>query len=157
MTAKQQPTEFMPAERASEKEVVKAFESILKIEVLHKILNLLPDSILILNAQRQVVYGNAAALHRLSVVSPDKVLGLRVGEALQCLHLEEAVSGCGTAKFCLQCGLPKALLQAPLKRRWPEKCHVVTKGGDALDMRVRTDDFEIDGDRYTVFVISDIA
>jgi PAS domain-containing protein len=156
MNNEDRKTEFLPAERASEKDVDRAFEKILKIPMLNQILNLLPDSVLILNAQRQVVYGNDAALRRLSVVSPDKVLGMRIGEALNCTRIDEAPGGCGTDSVCRQCGFPKAHLKAPLRSRRPEKCHVVTKGGDSVEMRVRTSDFEFDGDRFTAFVISDI-
>ncbi len=41
-----------------------------------------------------------------------KALGLRPGEALQCIHADDEPSGCGTTKFCSTCGAAIAIVSS---------------------------------------------
>ena len=103
-------TYFAPPERANTEEInlhaVKFFDD---TQLCH-VLNAIPDPVIILNWARQIVYANQSFLQALEVPDIPSVLGLRTGEALDCIHSHEMEGGCGTSIFCRECGAAKATL-----------------------------------------------
>jgi len=99
-----------PPERASAAEVAADHQTLLQEPTLQRLLESLPEPAMILNQQRQVVLANQK-LAALLDAEPEELLGSRPGEILNCIHSREGAGGCGTSKFCAQCGVARTILE----------------------------------------------
>jgi hypothetical protein len=72
--------------------------------------NFFPLPLLVLNNHRQLVFANQACLTMLGLSSVEDFLGRRPGEILQCAYSGLEPGGCGTSRFCRECGLVRAVL-----------------------------------------------
>ena len=122
-------------------------------------LNAIPASVLILNSNNQIVYGNNALLKTLCIQDLAQVTGLRPGELLGCGHSFEGVDGCGTSIFCSACGVFNSIQAC---RREESQCESecslnLKKTGVALAFKVTSTPLCIEGERFTVMVLCDIA
>ncbi|HVP44771.1 MAG TPA: PAS domain-containing sensor histidine kinase [Terriglobales bacterium] len=153
-------TEFAPAARAAPEMVARQAAHFTGSRIFLQLMDYVPDMVLVLNSERQIVYANKAVLqvtHR-----PDRalVLGLRPGELFGCKHGHESEAGCGTTRFCSCCGAVKAILQSQSGRSASEECHLnVNEGGGerALDLRVWAWPVTFNKEQFTFFCIADIA
>jgi signal transduction histidine kinase len=103
-------TYFASAKRASEKELTMEIEIVSKNPIVQGLLHLVSGSLAVLDTHRQIVALNDSFLQLLGIDNPGKALGLRTGEAVQCIHSHEAPNGCGTTKFCRTCGTAVAIV-----------------------------------------------
>ena len=99
-----------PAERASDAEVAADHQKLLQEPLVQQLLDSLPEPAMILNPQRQVVLADGLAA--LLNAEPEQLLGRRPGEILHCIHSQECAGGCGTSKFCAQCGAGRAIWES---------------------------------------------
>ncbi len=153
-------TQFAPAERADQAHVLEISHYFNSGSPLGTLLNLVPEVILILNRQRQVVFANRAALEFAGLQEMESVLGMRPGELLRCKHGHEAPGGCGTTEFCRYCGAVNAILESRDGTPSMQECHMVVErdeGEESLDLRVWARPLEIKDEALTFFAISDIA
>jgi signal transduction histidine kinase len=150
-------TDFLPAERAQADAIAASFTRIERFGGLTRILDAVPDSIIILNEHRQIVFANRAMLGLLRIEDLDDVLGARPGEVLNCVNSGKNPGGCGTTEFCRECGTPKVLAAAAKHGFGVEECRILRKNGDALDLRVHAAALELEKTRYTVFTAADVA
>jgi signal transduction histidine kinase len=153
-------TQFAPAERADRARVLEISHYFNSGSPLSTLLNLVPEAILILNRQRQVVFANRAALEFAGAEEMESVLGMRPGELLHCKHAEETAGGCGTTAFCHYCGAVNAILESQEGEPAVEECRVtVEKGGvdESMDLRVWARPLELQDESLTFFAITDIA
>src|SRR5689334_19777476 len=86
------------------------------------LIDAMPSPVLVLDARRQVVAANPAALGMLGL-SLDEVLGHRTGEVFGCLNWRSGPGGCGTAAHCRNCGALHAIQAAqndgePITKTW---------------------------------------
>ncbi len=73
------------------------------------ILDGLPEPTLLLNEHRQIVVANRAASQLAAKLGGSgEVAGLRIGEALGCVNVENGPDGCGTTPQCPHCGAGRA-------------------------------------------------
>lgn len=84
----------------------------------------LPTPLLVLNAYRQLVFANAAALRFLGLETVKDVLGLRIGEILECPYATGNLGGCGTMIECRSCGVTNAVLAALEGRSVKAECRI---------------------------------
>lgn len=151
-------TMFAPAERASDSEIKELFRQIKAIPLIPQLLNFVPDGILILNHDRQIVFANRTALSMGGLTDLAPVLGMRPGEALQCSHSSETPAGCGTSEFCRTCGAVKAVMASQDGHPDVQECSVTrTSNGDVLDLRVWASPFDIGDIPLTIFAMKDIS
>jgi len=151
-------TQFAPAERAPEMRVRDMHELLSSIPVLEKILCSVPDVLLFLNEQRQIVFANDATFCFLGMEPTPDVLGNRPGEALGCTHASETAGGCGTTEFCQTCGAVQAILAAQRGVSDVKECRIAIKDSwDALDLKVSTVPFEYEGEQFTICAVQDIS
>lgn len=151
-------TEFAPAERASEETIKNQVESILNASYLQKLYAAVSDIILILNKERQIVFFNPNLLDVVGKETAESICGMRVGEVLHCSHAFETKGGCGTTKFCKECGAVNAILSAQNGKPDLQECRITRKGsGDALDLKIRTSQLNVNNEEYTVVAVSDIS
>lgn len=151
-------TAFAPAERAP-KPVLEAQVSLLGgIEQIGRMLDAVTEMVLILNAQRQIVYGNRNFLQLLGLGDLQQVVGKRPGEAIDCTHACEGAGGCGTSEFCSACGAVGAILTSLQGRPGVQECRIVRgRDHEALDLLVRTTPLMLEGQPFTIFAVTDIS
>ncbi len=152
------PTQFAPAERAGETVLHAQSQPFSQSSPIRPYLDAIPEIFLILNEQRQVLYANQALLDYLGVKDTKAVLGMRPAEILNCAHAFETAGGCGTTEFCQTCGAAKAILSSLRGEQAVQECRILKREtGEALDLRVWTTPYRLDGNLYSIFVVSDIS
>ncbi len=152
-------TYFASATRSTAEEIARAHRTVGLSEMVGQSFDAVPDLILILDRNRQVVFANQAAMEALGK-KPQEVLGQRLGELLDCERAQSAPSGCGTAEACRTCGAVAAMLQAVKGTEATEECRISRRGQggpESLDLRVHCKPFLIGGESYVVFVARDIS
>lgn len=154
------PTHFLSSERSSPEEIRSRHEQFSHEKAVCDVLHHIPNLVLIVDRNRQVVYANTAAAKILDVVSPEDLLGGRFGEAWGCVHAVEGPGGCGTSEACRYCGAANALAQGLEGRAAVEECRLLVRrdGRDeAVDLRVWARPLVVGGDEYLFFTAVDIA
>jgi len=152
------PTMFAPAERASDSEIKSAHRALSDTPFLTAILDSLATGIVMLNRERQIVLANKGLLKLVQESDPSKILGKRLGEAIQCIHAFETAGGCGTTEFCKTCGAAKAVVSSIDGKADVQECRITLKpAGESLDLRVWATPFIIHNAPLTIFAIMDIS
>ncbi len=154
-------TYYAPGERADEEQLRTARARFLADETAVAVLESMPDPVMVLNAQRQIVAANSRLLDMLGLSDWEGVFGLRPGEAAGCLQCAEAPAGCGTGTYCLTCGAVQAIVEA-LQTRGPvsRECRMRVHQGSgtaALDLLVRANYLSLDGIDLVIAVLHDIG
>jgi PAS domain-containing protein len=147
------PTRFLPAERATIQSVSQDFGAFAVTSMFQQILGMVPDAVLVLNSQRQIVYCNEDFLRLLSEPALRRVLGLRHGEALGCVHSDETAGGCGTTESCRECGFAKSIVMAQSFGRSAVECRIALKDGTNLDLRMWATQVSLGPRSFTAFVL----
>ena len=154
-------TKYAPAERAAFKTIQRQEKTFAGFALMLTVLNAVPDSLVILNQERQIVYANRAFQQVVALNGHHSPIGLRPGEALNCVHAHQTDGGCGTTEFCTTCGAVKAILQAQRGKENVQECRItrtaVSGDEEALDLRVWATPFQHNGELYTIFAVSDIG
>jgi signal transduction histidine kinase len=153
-------TQFAPAERAPIEILRRQADVWSSLPFAAALLNAVPEGVLVVNHQRQIVFASKAFRRLLPACQQDDLLGARPGEALGCTHACEQDGGCGTTEFCSQCGAALALLDGLQGRPAVRECRLLRLAGSsppALDLRVLATPFEYGGERFCVFAVSEIG
>ncbi len=150
------PTKFAPAERLTRRRLEQQQRSLDTIPMLRPLFDAVPDIVLILNAQRQIVFANRA-LENLTHQEQQALLGLRPGEAVDCTHAFSTPGGCGTTESCRTCGAVQAVLAGLEGYEAVEECRIALKNGDALDLQVSATPLTFDGQQFAFCVLKDIS
>ncbi|MCM8812994.1 MAG: HAMP domain-containing histidine kinase [Candidatus Omnitrophica bacterium] len=153
-------TYFAPPERSSSEMIAHASERILREELLVTTLNVFPESILLLDRNRQAVFVNKKLLDLTGIADSGAVLGKRPGEIFQCVRAGAGPSGCGTGEECRQCGAVLAILEAQGGRCSEKECRlrtVAASGGcAAFDLRVWASPFAVGPATFALVTLKDI-
>ena len=160
MNAVKIPTEFAPAERIPLDIVYNQSESIKSIPIIPELLNTMLNFVLILNKHRQIVFATENFLQFTIEKDIKKILGLRPGEALGCVHSFETDGGCGTTKFCAECGAVKSILNSTSGFKDLQECRitrVISGKPEALDLLVYTSPFNHIAEQFIVVSVIDIS
>jgi len=149
-------TEFLPAARVDLETVRRQRAAVLGVPKLTAVLDAVPDIVVFLNEERQIVYANTAAVKYICAHGgvPDE--GARWGEALACEHASEE-GGCGTTRFCRTCGAARATWSSQRGRDATDDCRITQAGGGALDFLVTTVRLTLEGNAFTVFTAVDVG
>lgn len=153
-------TYFAPAGRASRDEVSQQQQAVLQEVCISALLSALPDMVMILNGQRQIVAANEKLLSAFGVSSADQLIGMRPGEAVSCLHSDEGTDGCGTSEKCSACGAVLTILASQESGKTAEgECRlmIARTGMSALDLDVTATPVEIAGQTMTLLTLRDIS
>ncbi len=151
-------TWFLPAERADRPTIDAQRALVLSEVTVRQVLDAFPEPAVILNENRQIILTNPR-MELLAGCSGDELVGARIGEALRCEHSAEGPNGCGTTRFCRNCGAAKATFRC-LARREPgaEECRILREPGaslPALDLLVWATPIHVGGHRFMVFTARD--
>lgn len=153
---KKMSTFFAKAERKTPEQVRKDLVQVLSNPLTSELLYLLSGVVLILNEDRQILTSNQSFLDLIGVDSPQTVLGLRPGEALECIHAHDMPGGCGTGQACASCGAALAIVTSMCQDQPVERlCALSIKKKEKtrdLFLRVRATPFQIDEETKIVLV-----
>jgi diguanylate cyclase (GGDEF)-like protein len=148
-----------PQEPASIEDVRVLAEFLLENPVANAILESISGFALILNQDRQVVAVNQELMEELGVTSPGALHGLRVGEILHCLKVQEVTGGFGVPQACSHCGNALAVL-ASLELEGPET-RMPAPAPRSLrhsgDFQVRSTKVSLGGHDLLVFTLQNIS
>jgi hypothetical protein len=128
--------------------------------LLRILLDACPYGTMLLDQDRRLVFANRAFAELCGFPDSADMLGMRPGEALQCLHSTESPDGCGASDFCTECG-GLASMQSALKGiRQSRDCRMVRRVGnleDYLDLVVSASPCSIDGKPYLFCTVLDVS
>lgn len=153
-------TFFAPAERAQPRAVQLLGRKLNATGIFSGLLENVPDMVMILNRQRQIVYANRAVLEATGRRALASVLGMRPGELLQCKNEHAGPDGCGTSTNCRFCGVVTTILASHSGQAAGEECRVtVERSGreESLDLRVWSSPVDFDGEPLTLLTLVNIA
>ncbi|HEY3398219.1 MAG TPA: PAS domain-containing sensor histidine kinase [Armatimonadota bacterium] len=154
-------TNFAPAERATPEAVQAQRDQFLADPIAPLLLEAMPDPVMVLNGQRQIVAGNGPLLQLLGVSDVEAIVGSRPGEATGCVHADDCAGGCGTSEYCFACGAVEAILscletQASVRR----ECRLRTAGeqeGGARDLEMQASYLPAGDTEFVVLAVRDLS
>ncbi len=152
-------TYFAPAPRATPEELDLDIARVSNNPVIDGLMHSVGGVLAVLNSARQILAVNDSLLDSLGLADSREAIGLRPGEALQCLHAHETPHGCGTTKHCATCGAAIAIVTSletnvPMER----KCIIRAQhNGVETDLcfLVRACPVIADGHRYLLLFMQD--
>lgn len=153
-------TFFAPAVRASRGKVEEARQRVLLDPTLSSLLDAIPDYVLVLNHERQVIAANTRMLKTFGMRGIHTIIGKRPGEAFGCINSSEGPSGCGTGKHCSVCGAVMSILESQENLiQSCKECRITLRanGGITLDLEVCSNPATVSGIPVTICVIRDIS
>lgn len=150
-------TEFAPAERESTEKLMRQNQIFSQNELFFEIANSVSQLFVVLNEQRQIIYGNKVFLDLMGIEALGSYLGKRAGEALNCIHSTQSDGGCGTTEFCKTCGAVNAVLESQTGVKSTKECRIELTKNDALDLQVTATPYTTQGETFTIFVVNDIS
>lgn len=151
---------FAPAARLPIDRVLEQSQAVSKLQDIQSVFDALPNLIMILNQQRQLVYCNQALLDLLNIDNPDLILGGRPGEILACVHACENEAGCGTTEACSTCGAALATITSLSGEKNSKECRITLwQSGErvALDLLFSATPFVLEGQNFTILSVSNIS
>jgi K+-sensing histidine kinase KdpD len=154
-------TFFDSPEKSSNEEVLNEIFTFKQNSLINQLLEGYPELAVILNEHRQIVAFNTQALKVFNAGSHLDIVGKRVGEAIYCIHSDEMEGGCGTSKFCKECGAAQAIKKTKdLNIPAQNECRITIRNNNkehSLDLSVHTHLIKISEKQYTLFAIKDIS
>ncbi|MCG8638796.1 MAG: PAS domain-containing sensor histidine kinase [Desulfobacterales bacterium] len=129
--------------------------------VMSGLLNSVSGMLAVVNEYRQVIAINDSFLKMLGIKNPQKAMGLRLGEVLECVHADDKPTGCGTTQYCSTCGAAVSMVASLGKNRPVEKICALSASKDDvpfdLSLLVRSHPIDINQRRLLLLFIQDIT
>ena len=154
-------THYAPAERRQGDMLHQDIVYIEENPVISVLLKFASGVLAILNEERQILALNTTFLKFLGIEDPENVLGLRPGEALDCVHAHEMEAGCGTSEYCSSCGAAIAMVSSLETKEPIEKICMMTveKRGKKKELlfKIRSQPFAIENRTYLMLFLTDIT
>lgn len=154
-------THFASADRSEPDILERELRSVRASPVIEALLDSVSGMLAVLNRHRQVLAVNSAFIEELGIEDPELALGLRLGEAVDCLHATAGPGGCGTSEYCATCGAAIAIVTAqgfaePVERICALRA---LRNGRKIDLclRVRAAPIRIDGAPYLLLFLRDVT
>ncbi len=121
------------------------------------LLDCMPDWVMILNEQRQVIFANRKLRDFAGAHVTGPLQGQRPGEFLDCRQAGRAPSGCGTGQACRTCGAVNAILAALAGHQDARECRISSTAVTAYDLRMWASPFHWHDCHYALVVAVDIS
>lgn len=152
---------FASPERARGDVLAKDIRFVSDNPVITGLLQSVSGLLAVLNEQRQILAVNEALLQSLGISESAAILGLRPGEALNCIHPIESPGGCGTTLHCSTCGAAIAIVTSlttdqPVERSCAMQVERVGEHRD-LYLRVRSVPIHYEGHDLLLLFLQDIT
>lgn len=144
--------------RHTEEQVFAEYQTIKIHKTLTISFNLMPYPVLLLNNAGQIVYANGGLLNALKAPDVESVLGLRVGEALNCMYARDLGDGCGTTEFCQTCGAVRIVMSSIAGVPGVKECQIVQKDTHAAaEYLVKVGPITLSENTYNLASLVDIS
>jgi signal transduction histidine kinase len=157
-SAPDQPQTFhAPPERLSPETILAQSSALGDLSGLADLLDCMPDFVMILNEQRQIIYANRPLREFTGPRLSGHLLGLRPGELLNCRQAGLAPSGCGTGQACRTCGAVNAILEALEGRSVSHECRISSPAVEAHDLRIWASPFRWSTGHHVLMIAVDIS
>jgi nitrogen-specific signal transduction histidine kinase len=144
--------------RSSIESIMELNKSLVASSIFEAVMKDAPTPSCILQEHRQIVYGNAAFAEACGVDSADEIIGLRPGEALQCINLSERFPSCGATEHCHYCGAFKALSHTlDTGERTSSECIVQTKRSVSFEVNITIAPLQHNDKKLAVFYAEDLS
>jgi len=154
-------TYFAPAKRANRDLLKQQIDVANHSELLNALMKISSGLLIILNEDRQIITLNLTFMNALGISNVEEILGMRLGESLNCIHAFEKPNGCGTTPYCTTCGAAIAMMTAINKNKKSEKicCLTADANGETNDvlLSIRAEPLLIDECRYILIFAQDIS
>lgn len=128
--------------------------------VLRQVLEAMEGFVILVNRQHQILMANVPFLRAAHVDEVLDLRGLRLGEVLGCIHVQEGRDGCGTSPACAGCGVAQAVSFA--KQGQTRTCNEASLScqtghrWEALELRVHAAPLPEAGEGQLLLVCQDI-
>jgi two-component sensor histidine kinase len=135
-------------------------QQLLADENLCGLLDAMPEIVMILNENRQILFGNRVLTSFAETQGCTTYVGLRPGELLSCRSALAAEAGCGTTEACRYCGAVEAILAALKGHKSSHECRVLRQtptGPEALDLKIWGTPLHWQGEQFILVVAVDIS
>lgn len=154
-------TYYASPERSTNDEILAEIKTIHSSPVITGLLNMVSGLLVVVNQHRQIVACNNTFLKTLNISNPEKVLGLRPGEALCCTHVIKSKMDCGTTEFCSTCGAAIAMVASQETNKPVEKiCNIsINKIEKTIDLvfSVRAQPITVTNAPFLLLFLQDIT
>ena len=156
-----QATFFAPAGRATPDEVESLVQLVGESPLVEVLLQSVGGSLLVLDEHRQILAANRGVLDLLGIEAGDLLVGLRPGEAFDCVSSKVGPDGCGTSKQCSTCGSVLAILAARAAGEAVTRECLLTADTDegevSYEFAVRASPLYVEGKELTAVVLQDVS
>ncbi|MFH2092932.1 MAG: ATP-binding protein [Pseudomonadota bacterium] len=154
-------TYFATPEKLDPKAIAIEIDIIKNNPVMSGLLQSVGGLLAVVDEHRQLVALNDSFLQMLGIKDPEKALGLRLGEALECVHAHARPAGCGTTKYCATCGAAIAMVTSLGNGQPAERICALSAVKDQvpmdLSLLVRSHPIIINQKRFLLLFIQDIT
>ena len=154
-------TFFASPERSSNSDLQKEIEIVSNHPVIDGLLHSISGLLAVLNEHRQIIALNEALMEMLGISDAGKTLGLRPGEAVNCIHAHETEAGCGTSKYCSTCGAAIAIVTSLGEDKPVERICALTAQKEGkevnISLAVRSHPIKINDRRFLLLFLQDIT
>ena len=148
---------FASPNRSSAEEISCEAIALTKGSTYMPLLDAMPDFVMILNRNRQIIFANRKLREFGSSHGVESVYGMRAGGGLNCEHASSAPSGCGTGLACATCGALQSILAGLSGKSVTHECRLSTDGVEASDLRIQANPFFWDTINYALVIAVDIS
>ena len=153
-------TYFAPAGRDTPAELTRKAAVIERHPLLKNALDAMPNMVMILNGNRQIVAANQKLLGILGA-SLGQLVEKRPGEAINCIRAKEGPDGCGTGVHCTHCGAVNAIMTAITSNAEAvRECRILAQTPTEvvpLDLRVTASPFKVENEAFVLVAVEDIS
>jgi signal transduction histidine kinase len=158
MQTRQEETKFAPAERLDNSAIFRQSRMLEEQGLLTALYEAVMNAVVIVNAQRQIVYCNQNFADFTGFRDPRSLYGMRPGEAIGCIHSEEEAGGCGTAEACAVCGAVNSILDAQQGVLRVREAHIRKQDGTPdANIELKASPFAQDREKFVILSINDIS
>lgn len=153
-------TYFAKPDRADGSELYSEIKTVNQDPIANGLMQSIDGILAVLNEERQIIALNSGFEALIGSDDPYEILGLRPGEALQCIHADEGPHGCGTSQHCSHCGAGIAMVSS-LEKGEPVEQHGtlhVVKDGGVVDygINIRSHPVTAEGRRLLVLTLHNV-
>ncbi len=121
-----------------------------------RLLEDVPNVIMILNTDRRVIYLNRNPVDQ-DKAAGEALKGQLPGTCLGCINVSKGELGCGSSEFCKVCGFNAAISASEKGKNASSECNIALKNGASLTLSVNTKPFIHNGRQYIFCALEDIS
>jgi K+-sensing histidine kinase KdpD len=149
--------EFNPIERKTLEEVKRQSDLFTQNKFLINLIESLSQILVVLNKERQIIYANKHYYNFCGISEKQSIIGVRPGEAINCVHAFLTPDGCGSTEFCKTCGAANAILESQKGVQSTKECRILTQTLESKNILVTSSPYDYIGESFTIFALTDIS